>query len=112
MFRSILGFAVLAVLAWLGLKLIFGILGSLVGLAMTVLWLAFIGFVVYLALRLVRPRTAERIRDIIKGPPPHPSEISQGRGRLQRAGPHFLLSPHPTQTTIAPPPSPHGPRRL
>ena len=48
MFRSILGFAVLAILAWLGLKLIFGILGSLVGLAMTVLWLAFIGFVVYL----------------------------------------------------------------
>jgi len=42
MFRSILGFAVLAILAWLGLKLIFGILGSLVGLAMTVLWLAFI----------------------------------------------------------------------
>ena len=41
MFRSILGFAILAVLAWLGLKLMFGILGSLVGLAMTVLWLAF-----------------------------------------------------------------------
>jgi len=69
MFRSILGFAVLAVLAWLGLKLIFGILGSLVGLAMTVLWLAFIGFVVYLALRLVSPHTADRIRDMIKGRP-------------------------------------------
>ena len=69
MFRSILGFAILAVLAWLGLKLVFGILGSLVGLAMTVLWLAFIGFIVYLALRLVSPRTAERIRDMIKGRP-------------------------------------------
>jgi hypothetical protein len=69
MFRSILGFAVLAVLAWLGLKLIFGILGSLVGLAMTVLWLAFIGLIVYLALRLVSPRTADRIRDMIKGRP-------------------------------------------
>jgi hypothetical protein len=69
MFRSILGFAVLAVLAWLGLKLIFGILGSLVGLAITVLWLAFIGFIVYLALRLVAPRTADRIRDMIKGRP-------------------------------------------
>jgi hypothetical protein len=63
MFRSILGFAVLAILAWLGLKLIFGIL------AITVLWLAFIGFVVYLALRLVSPRTADRIRDMIKGRP-------------------------------------------
>ena len=69
MFRSILGFAVLAVVAWLGLKLVFGILGSLVGLAMTVLWLAFIGFVVYLALRLISPRTADRIRDMIKGRP-------------------------------------------
>ncbi|HYT64525.1 MAG TPA: hypothetical protein VEL50_11520 [Gemmatimonadales bacterium] len=69
MFRSILGFAILAVVAWLGLKLIFGILGSLVGLAMTVLWLAFIGFVVYVALRLVSPRTADRIRDMIKGRP-------------------------------------------
>jgi hypothetical protein len=69
MFRSILGFAILAVVAWLGLKLIFGILGSLVGLAMTVLWLAFIGFVVYIALRLISPRTADRIRDMIKGRP-------------------------------------------
>jgi len=50
-------------------QLIFGILGSLVGLAMTVLWLAFIGFVVYVALRLVSPRTADRIRDMIKGRP-------------------------------------------
>src|SRR3989442_15994135 len=71
MFRSILGFAVLAVLAWLGLKLIFGILGSLVGLAMTVLWLAFIGFVVYLALRLGSPRPPGRARGIVKGRPPH-----------------------------------------
>jgi uncharacterized membrane protein len=69
MFRSILGFALLAVLAWFGLKLVFGILGGLVGLAMTVLWLAFLGFVVYLALRLVSPRTADRIRDMIKGRP-------------------------------------------
>ena len=69
MFRSILGFALLAVVAWLALKLIFGILGSLVSLAMTVLWLAFIGFVVYVALRLVSPRTADRIRDMIKGRP-------------------------------------------
>jgi len=67
MFRSILGFAVLAVVAWLALKLIFGILGSLIGLAMTVLWLAAIGFIFYLALRLVSPSTADKLRDMIKG---------------------------------------------
>ena len=47
MFRSVFGFAVFAVLAWLGLKLVFSVLGGLIGLAMTVLWLAAIGFIIY-----------------------------------------------------------------
>jgi len=67
MFRSILGFAILAVVAWLALKLVFGVLGTLVGLAMTVLWLAAIGFLFYLALRLISPSTADKLRDVIKG---------------------------------------------
>ena len=67
MFRSIVGFALLAVVAWLALKFLFGILGTLVGLAMTVLWLAAIGFLVYLALRLISPSTADKLRDMIKG---------------------------------------------
>lgn len=69
MFRSILGFALLAVVAWFALKLVFGALGFVIGIAGTVLWLAFIGFVVYVALRLISPRTADRIRDMIKGRP-------------------------------------------
>ncbi|PYP12915.1 MAG: hypothetical protein DMD56_02360 [Gemmatimonadetes bacterium] len=69
MFRSVLGFAVVAVLAWLGLKLVFSVLGGLIGLAMTVLWLAAIGFIIYLVLRVVSPTTAEKIRDMIKGRP-------------------------------------------
>jgi len=69
MFRSVLGFAVVAVLAWLGLKLVFSVLGGLIGLAMTVLWLAAIGFIIYLVLRVVSPSTAEKIRDMIKGRP-------------------------------------------
>ncbi len=48
MFRSIIGFAILAVVAWLALKLIFGIVGSLFGLATTVLTLAVIGFFFYI----------------------------------------------------------------
>jgi hypothetical protein len=67
MFRSILGFAILAVVAWLALKLVFDVLGTLVGLAMTVLWLAAIGFLFYLALRLISPSTADKLRDMIKG---------------------------------------------
>ena len=69
MFRSIIGFALLAIVAWLGLKLIFGIVGSLFGIAMTVLTLAVIGFFFYMALRILSPSTADRVRDMIKGRP-------------------------------------------
>ena len=69
MFRSIIGFAILAIVAWLGLKLVFGIVGSLFGIATTVLTLAVIGFFFYLALRLLSPSTADRVRDMIKGRP-------------------------------------------
>jgi hypothetical protein len=67
MFRSIIGFAILAIVAWLGLKLVFGIVGSLFGIATTVLTLAVIGFFFYLALRILSPSTADRVRDMIKG---------------------------------------------
>ena len=67
MFRSIIGFAIFAVVVWLGLKLIFGLFGWVVGLAMWVLWIAAIGFFLYLVLRLISPRTADRVRDAIKG---------------------------------------------
>lgn len=67
MFRSILGFAVLAVVAWLALKIFFSLLSGLMGLAITILWLAAIGFFVYVVLRLVSPRTADRVREMIRG---------------------------------------------
>ena len=67
MFRSILGFAILAIVAWFALKIIFGLLGMAVGLAMTILWLAVLGFFVYVVLRLVSPSTADKVRDAIKG---------------------------------------------
>jgi hypothetical protein len=69
MFRSIIGFAILAIVAWLALKLVFGIVGSLFGIASTVLTLAVVGFFFYLVLRVVSPATADRVRDMIKGRP-------------------------------------------
>lgn len=69
MFRSILGFAILAVVAWLALKIFFGLLSGFMGLLVTLLWLAAIGFVVYLVLRVVSPSTANKVRDMIKGRP-------------------------------------------
>jgi threonine/homoserine/homoserine lactone efflux protein len=69
MFRSILGFAVLAIVAWLALKLLFALIGVAFGFAMTLLWLAGIGFLFYIALRIISPRTADRLREMIKGRP-------------------------------------------
>lgn len=67
MFRSIIGFAILAIVAWLALKLVLTVVGGLFGIAATVLTLAVIGFFFYLALRILSPSTADRVRDMIKG---------------------------------------------
>jgi hypothetical protein len=69
MFRSIIGFAILAIVAWLALKLILGLIGGLMGIATTVLVLAVFGFFIYMALRVLSPATADRVRDMIKGRP-------------------------------------------
>ncbi len=70
MLRSILGYAVLAVVGILALKLIFGLLSIAFSLFWVVLWLALLGFVFYLILKVVSPSTAQRIRESIKGTPP------------------------------------------
>ena len=69
MFRSILGFAVFAIIALVAIKLFLLLFGVAIGLAMTLLvWAAF-GFLLYLALRLVSPGTADKVRNMIKGRP-------------------------------------------
>ena len=67
MFRTILGYAVLAIIGFLVLKLVFGLLGFVFSLAITLLWLAVIGFVLYLVLKLISPSTARRVREVVTG---------------------------------------------
>ncbi len=69
MIRRILGFAVMAIVALLVLKIALGLLGVLVGLAVSVLVLAAMGYAFYLVLRVFSPSTAERIRQMIRGTP-------------------------------------------
>src|SRR3989475_10960630 len=69
MFRSVLGFAIFAALAFVALNIFFGILGGVFGLALWILKLAAIGFILYLVLRVVSPSTAAKIREMIKGRP-------------------------------------------
>ena len=67
MFRTIFGYAVLAVIGFLALKLVFGLFGFVLSLAMSLLWFAAIGFVFYLVLKLISPSTARRVREMVKG---------------------------------------------
>jgi len=70
MLRKILGFAVLAVVAFFALRLAFGLLGVAVGLAFVLLKLALIGLAIYWVLKLVAPSTARKVDEMIKGERP------------------------------------------
>jgi hypothetical protein len=67
MLRNLFGFAVLAVVTVFLLKVVFGLFGLLLGLVVTALWLAFVGFMIYLVLKLLAPNTAARVREVIAG---------------------------------------------
>lgn len=69
MIRRILGFAAMAIVALVVLKIALGLLGLFIGIAVTVLVLAAMGYGFYLVLRVVSPATAERLRDMIRGTP-------------------------------------------
>ena len=67
MFRNVFGFAVFAVVTIFLLKLVFGLFGLVLGLLASMLWFAFLGFVIYLVLKLFAPGTAARVREMIAG---------------------------------------------
>ncbi|MDF3053798.1 MAG: hypothetical protein K0S19_1903 [Geminicoccaceae bacterium] len=67
MLRNLFGFAVFAVLTIFALKVFFALFGLVIGLLVTALWLAFLGFLIYLVLKLVAPETADRVREMIAG---------------------------------------------
>jgi hypothetical protein len=67
MLRNLFGFAVLAVVTILLLRVVFGLFGLVLGLLGAVLWFAFVGFMIYLVLKIVAPGTAARVREMIAG---------------------------------------------
>ncbi len=67
MIRSVVGFAGVAVVAMIALKLLGGLFGFAISIFMMLLWLAFWGFIIYLILRVISPSTADRVRDTIRG---------------------------------------------
>ena len=67
MLRKILGFAVLAVVAYFVLRLALWVVRITLGLAWTVLMLALVGLVIYWVIKLISPSTARRVKDVISG---------------------------------------------
>jgi hypothetical protein len=69
MVRGIAGFAGFFLIFVIGLKLIGFVFFGLLAIAMKILWLAFLGWVVYTIIKILSPSTAERIRETIRGRP-------------------------------------------
>lgn len=69
MFRSLFGFAVLAVVGIFALKLFLGLFGFALALFWQLLiWAAF-GFLFYLVIKILSPGTAGKIREAVTGKP-------------------------------------------
>jgi hypothetical protein len=67
MVRALLGYAVLAIVGIVALKLLFGLLSIAFSLLWVLLWLAALGFVFYIVLKVVSPSTARRVKEKIRG---------------------------------------------
>lgn len=67
MIRNLLGFALVAVVTLVLLKVVFSLFGLVLGLLGTVLWFAFVGFIIYMILKVFAPETAARVREMIAG---------------------------------------------
>jgi len=70
MFRKIIGFAVLAIVAVFALNLALSLFGVAIGVAWWLLKLALVGLVIYWVLKLISPSTARKVDEMIKGQPP------------------------------------------
>ena len=73
MLRRILGFALLAIVVLFAVRIAFALLGTLLGLVMTVLVFAAMGYVMYLILRVFSPATAARVRELMGIRPSKPA---------------------------------------
>jgi hypothetical protein len=68
--RRTLGFALLAIAAWLMLEVAVAFFGAVLAIAVTVLVFAAAGYIVYLVVRVFSPTAAEKVRNLIRGHPP------------------------------------------
>jgi hypothetical protein len=67
MLRTLVGYAILAVVGFVVLKLLFGLLGFAITLLINLVILAAIGFLLYGLLKLISPDIARRVHETISG---------------------------------------------
>jgi len=65
--RSLLGFAILAVVGIFALKLFFALFGVAVALFVRLLVWAAMGFVLYIIIKILSPSTAGKIKEMVTG---------------------------------------------
>ncbi len=73
MLRTLLGYAALAVIGMVALKVLFALLGLAMSLLGSLLWFAAVGFVIYLVLKVISPESARRVREAVLGRSEEPS---------------------------------------
>jgi hypothetical protein len=70
MFRTVAVLAVVAVVGWITLKLVFGVAGGLIGLLISLAWLGLkitlVVGLIYWLLTVFSPETAQKLRDSVK----------------------------------------------
>ncbi len=69
MVRGLVGFAGVFVLFVVGMKVIGLVLGGVLALVLKLVWFAFLGWLIYTAIRILSPSTADRIRETVRGRP-------------------------------------------
>ena len=69
MVRGLVGFAGFFVLFIFGMKVIGFLIGGLIGLVLKLVWFAFLGWLIYTAIKVISPSTADRIRETVRGKP-------------------------------------------
>ncbi len=67
MVRALVGYSVLAIIGIFAFRLLLGLLSIAFSLLWAVLWLAVLGFIVYLVLKVISPNTARRVKETIQG---------------------------------------------
>ena len=67
MVRALVGYAVLAIVGIIAIKFLFAAVGIVWQLAWAVIWLALLGFIFYLILKVISPKTARKVKDAVRG---------------------------------------------